>query len=108
MNGHLAVYCDTLHLRAFALELLKRAAGRPCHMLSLFTYVTRISSQPESGSRHTAGAQSPIRSGRCAQGYHQFRENKGRMTLRVGIVGCGGIAELHARGYRASKDVEIV
>src|SRR5436309_1701249 len=30
------------------------------------------------------------------------------MTLRVGIIGCGGIAGLHVRGYKESEGVEVV
>lgn len=30
------------------------------------------------------------------------------MSLRVGIIGCGGIAGVHVRGYRASQDAEVV
>jgi len=30
------------------------------------------------------------------------------MSVKIGIVGAGGIAEMHARGYHRAKDVELV
>jgi len=30
------------------------------------------------------------------------------MTIRIGIIGCGGIAAIHAKAYRAIEDVRLV
>ena len=30
------------------------------------------------------------------------------MTIRIGIIGCGGIANMHIKGYAACEGVKVV